>query len=254
MRKRGISPVISTVIITATLLVILVVASFFAINLLEIQIQNSEFEQAKTAMLLLDKTIIDVALRPGAVSSVQFNQRSGGIGLYEGGTISITVINASSSNIIISVPQITSHVIKYRGGSMVSAAEATLTNSGGLIIDNPSKSLGLVRIEAGNGVWIILDYNRVRVTVGQLTDLGILDIYMICLEKGIFGGSGTVSVRVQNMGMNVDTATISVGSNEVTLRVHVTIGSVEGESDYTFRGVNSIKVRVAIVRIRVSIV
>lgn len=197
--KKGISPTISTVIITATLLVILLVASFFATNLLEIQVQNSEFEQAKTAILLLDKTIIDVALRQGAASSVQFSQRSGGIGIYEGGKINITVYSDSSirwSNTT------NTYVIKYRGGNLVAAAEVNFTNPGGLIITNASKPLGYVRVEVENGVWIILDYNRIRITVNQ--NLGTMDIYFIRLAPGFIVGSGPTIIRVQNNSTNVE--------------------------------------------------
>lgn len=192
--ERAVSPVISTVIITATLLIILVVASFIATSMLEIQIQNSEFEQAKTAMLLLDKTIIDVSLRPGAAGSVQFNQRSGGIGLYKGGVINISIVSSLGVNSI----TVGSYVVKYRGGSMVSTAEANLTELGGLLVDM-SKPLGYVRIEVGGGAWIVLDYNRVRVIENR--DLKTVDIYLISLKPGTFRGSGTVTVRVQNKGV-----------------------------------------------------
>jgi hypothetical protein len=80
---RGISPVVSTIIISATLLIILVIASFVATNMLELQIANTEFEQAKTNMLLLDEVIQDVALRRNAGGYVQFNQRSGGINIIQ---------------------------------------------------------------------------------------------------------------------------------------------------------------------------
>jgi len=80
---RGISPAISTIIITGTLLVILVIASFVSSNILELQMASTEFEQAKTNMLLLDEVVQDVALRRGAGGYVQFNQRSGGIGITE---------------------------------------------------------------------------------------------------------------------------------------------------------------------------
>jgi type II secretory pathway pseudopilin PulG len=82
-KTRGISPVITTIIISGTLLIILVIASFVSTNILELQVANTEFEQAKTNMLLLDEVIQDVALRRGAGGYVQFNQRSGGIGIYE---------------------------------------------------------------------------------------------------------------------------------------------------------------------------
>jgi len=78
---KGVSTIISTIIITGTLLIILVIASFVSANVLDMQIANTEFEQAKTNMLTLDETIQDVALRRGSGGYVQFNQRSGGIGI-----------------------------------------------------------------------------------------------------------------------------------------------------------------------------
>jgi hypothetical protein len=78
---KGVSTIMSTIIITGTLLIILVIASFVSANVLDLQIANTEFEQAKTNILTLDETIQDVALRRGSGGYVQFNERSGGIGI-----------------------------------------------------------------------------------------------------------------------------------------------------------------------------
>jgi len=82
-KSSGISPVISTIIISGTLLIILVIASFVSANVLELQVASTEFEQAKTNMMLLDEVIEDVSLRRGSGGYVQFNQRSGGIGITD---------------------------------------------------------------------------------------------------------------------------------------------------------------------------
>ncbi|MEM2292102.1 MAG: hypothetical protein QXX41_02395 [Nitrososphaerota archaeon] len=79
----GISPVISTIIISGTLLIILIASSYVATNILELQVSNTEFEQAKASMLLLDEVIQDVASKPGSGGYIQFNQRSGGINIIE---------------------------------------------------------------------------------------------------------------------------------------------------------------------------
>lgn len=258
MERKGVSTIISVVIITATLMIILVVASFFATNLLEIQMQSSEFEQAKTTMLLLDKTIMDVSLRHGAVSSMQFSQRSGGIGLYRGDPINITIFAGSNK---IWNNTIDTYIVKYRGGSLVSATETNLTNPGGLIVGNIKTevenggfgTLGHVRVKIENGAWIVLDYNRVRVTINK--GLGTMDIYLVCLEPGTFGGSGTATIRVQNARTNVDALTVPTGqSNEISLVVHVAVGGLEERSECTFSGVQSVRIRVIVVYIRVSIV
>ena len=81
--SKAVSPIISTLIISGVLLVILAISSFVSTNVLELQIAATEFEQAKTSMMLLDDIIQDVALRRGSGSYVTFNQRSGGIGVAE---------------------------------------------------------------------------------------------------------------------------------------------------------------------------
>lgn len=80
---RAASSIITTIILSAVLLIILIVASFAATNVLDIQMASTEFEQAKTNMLLLDDVVQDVSLRPGSGGYVQFNQRSGGIGISQ---------------------------------------------------------------------------------------------------------------------------------------------------------------------------
>lgn len=79
--NRGVSSVISTIIITSALLIILAVAAFAATNILSNQMADSEFQQAQSNMQLLNSVVQDVSLRQGAGSYVQFNQITGGIGV-----------------------------------------------------------------------------------------------------------------------------------------------------------------------------
>jgi len=216
--EKAISPVVSTVIITATLLIILVVATALASSMLEIQLQNLEFEQAKTMMMALDKVIAEVSLRPGAASSVQFNQRRGGIGVYQGETMTIRVLNGTQQ-----VPpehNYITYVIKYRGGSMVSAAPTNLSGSGKLVVE-AHEPLGHVRVEVGDGAWIVLDYNRVRISSNP--SLEAVDVFVVLLRPGTFGGSGMVTVKVWIRDVRSwpplegDTIVVKVGDREVSL-------------------------------------
>jgi hypothetical protein len=214
--KRAISPVVSAVIITATLLTIIVVATALASSTLETHLQNLEFEQAKTMMMALGKVIAEVSLRPGAASSVQFNQRSGGMGVYQGEALTIRVYNGSE--LVLELVNAT-FVVKYRGGSMVSAAPMDLSGSSELIVEAP-KPLGYVRVEVGNGAWIVLDYNRVRLL--NNTSLGTVDLFLILLRPGTFGGAGIVTVKVQNKGARTwtcegDSVVVKVGDKETSL-------------------------------------
>jgi len=215
--EKAISPVVSTVIITATLLIILVVATALAFSMLEIQLQSLEFEQAKTMMMALDKVIAEVSLRPGAASSVEFNQRRGGIGVYQGETMTIYVLNGAQQVLNLSN---TTYVIKYRGGSMVSAAPTNLSSSGKLVVE-AHEPLGHVRVEVGGGAWIVLDYNRVRISSNP--SLEAVDVFVVLLRPGTFGGSGMVTAKAWNRGVRSwpplegDEIVVKVGDREVSL-------------------------------------
>ena len=215
--EKAISPVVSTVIITATLLIILVVATALAFSMLEIQLQSLEFEQAKTMMMALDKVIAEVSLRPGAASSVEFNQRRGGIGIYQGETMTIYVLNGAQQVLELSN---TTYVIKYRGGSMVSATPTNLSGSGKLVVE-AHESLGHVRVEVGGGAWIVLDYNRVRISSNP--SLEAVDVFVVLLRPGTFGGSGMVTIKAWNRDVRSwpplegDEIVVKVGDREVSL-------------------------------------
>ncbi|MEM3056833.1 MAG: hypothetical protein QW639_06360 [Candidatus Bathyarchaeia archaeon] len=224
-RCRGVSPAISAVIISGIMLIILGVASFVSMNLLELQLASTEFEQAKSNMLLLDEVIHDVALRRGSGGYVQFNQRSGGIGIQEREEdLTILVGPPGEEEVIYSVTPLIS--IVYRGGGSASGSEMTLRGVSSLMV-NMSSMLSHVRTEFDEGICIKLDYDRVRVI-----DLGefilcdgeenilhrFVEISIIRLSKGPMGGSGTINLKAQNMGVNVTTRTYQGGNLSIKVR------------------------------------
>ena len=245
----AVSPVISTIIISSTLLIILVIASFVSTNILELRLADTEFEQAKTNMLLLNEVIQNVALRQGAVSSIRFSQRSGGVGIYESAE-KINITTSQGSNLYPFNSNDSFYIIKYRGGSGVSVAETNLTGSSSLIV-SMSDSLGYVRVEIDNGAWIILDYLRVRVVTNTILRVGstkynLTEIFIIRLQLGPTSGSGTVTVKVQNMGFRTETYCLT---NDVILYIRVGDKSEE----LVLTGSLTPVVRITEVIIRISI-
>jgi hypothetical protein len=204
--KRAVATVISTVIITSVLLVILVVASYVSLNILSNQMASTEFDLAKSNMLLLDTTVQDVSLRLGAGGYVQFNERTGGIGLINltADSLSITATGGGTINSMIfnGLVQFT-----YSGGSLASAAVdpsigyTPLRGNLSFAYVNMSQGLGFLRLEQNNGAKIKLDYDRVRITSTGLIDseTNLIHVNFIHLIKGETSGSGTVNVQVQNV-------------------------------------------------------
>jgi len=201
--KRAVSSVITTIILTGVLLIILLVATFVSANILNAQIVSTEFSQAKSNMLLLDSTIQDVALRPGSGGYVQFNNREGGIGIYQvDGTLTITVTNGTDSytktfdNLI----QLT-----YRGGTLSTAVDQPLNGVQDVNV-SVSQGLGYLREQQDDGAKIKLDYNRCRINPMGLigTDTNLIQISFIHLEKGVTGSVGDANVQVYNNGTSTE--------------------------------------------------
>ena len=205
--KRAFSTVISTIILTSVLLIILVVASFVSLNILSNQMASTEFDIAKSNMLLLDSTIQDVALRPGAGGYVQFNEREGGIGIYK--TTDNLTISATNGSIINSANYTNLVQLVYSGGSLASAAvdQSEYNSLRGNQSTNVTltQSLGFLRLEQFNGAKIKLDYDRVRIVSNGIIDsqgTNLIQITFIHLINGTTSGSGTVNVQVQNIQTN----------------------------------------------------
>jgi len=221
--KRAFSSVISTIIFTSVLLIILVVATFVSMNILNAQMNSTEFEQARSNMLLLDTTVQDVSLRPGAGGYVQFNEREGGIGLINqtADSLSITATAGQTTNST-SFNGLVQFI--YSGGSLASAAVNPSTGYTSLrgnlsyAYVNLTQGLGFLRLEQNNGAKIKLDYDRVRVVSTGLIDsqTNLVQISFIHLIKGATSGSGTVNVQVQNIQTNTTTWQFPSGAISIT--------------------------------------
>jgi|YelNatPaOPRAMG01_1025707.scaffolds.fasta_scaffold38095_4 phage-related protein len=225
--RHGVSNVISTIILTGILFTILVVAMFVATNILNAQLVSTEFSQAQSNMQLLDSTIQDVSLRPGAGGYVQFNERQGGIGLN-------TTTDSFSIQVQNEAPVTFSNLLEfvYSGGTQASAPVDPSTGYTALQgTSGPqvglTEGLGWLRLAQDDGAKIKLDYNRVRIASTGLIDnqgTNLVQVTFIHLIKGdIQASSGTVSVTVQNIKTLPTTWTVN--SPTATITVTQTVGS-----------------------------
>ena len=217
---RGVSSIISTVIVSGCLLLVLVTASFASLNVLELQLSSAEFEQGRVNMMLLDEVVQDVSLRQGSGGLVQFNLRCFGFNVMD---------EPSSLKIYVNESMVFESgglkTIAYGGVGHASASDVTLRGGESLIIsmaDDP----GYLRVEECRGVWVKLDYNRVRVvemgllTIGN-TSYNFIGVNFIKLESGSFGGSGTINVMAQNAGVETRSYQLEDGP----FKINVELGS-----------------------------
>jgi len=248
--RVAISSVISAVILSGTLLVILAVATFVSENVLELRVENTEFEQAKMNMRLLDEVVQDVGLKHGSGGYVQFNLRSGSFSIIENADkIKVFVNKTTNPNPIFNSSLLS---LVYRGGSLASSSATVLRGNDTLIVRGVASSPGYLRTETGQGVWIKLDYHRIRVVeMGTVVVSGeaynFLEITFFKLERGGFGGSGSLNVKAQNKGILVSSYSYQTGT--VTIRVELGLRNQE----FVYRGdAPRTVVTLTVVRVEVS--
>ena len=215
---RGVSSVISTIIITGALMVILLIASFVATNVLSLQLSSTEFEIAKKNMLVIDSTIQDVALRLGSSSFVQFNMQAGGIGISQPKTETFQ-ITVSEGPLLTTPLSLTTYDLIYRAPTQTSAAaiilrgNETIRDSSAITTSQPQ---GYIEVYHNEGAKIKLEYDRVKVIeVGRIDDqTNLVEIKIITIEKGDTTGSGVVNVRLQNTNMETYSYSTSLVEDE----------------------------------------
>ena len=219
-KRRAVSPVISTLIISAAILTVTVIASFLSLNMLELRSQQTEFSQASSNMQILSEIIEDTGVKPGAGSFIRFNVRTGGLG-YEtnpGKTLSLVILgNGGAARNITSLTSNPLNVT-YRAGRLVSTfdeAVSKLNNleynqingTNTLIIPGLASPMGLLTQRQENGAFLRLDFNRIRIVNSSLVNVGndqyqlfTVTFFNVYVKPNSFYGSSNLEVKVQNNG------------------------------------------------------
>src|SRR5579875_1173207 len=148
-RRRALSEVISTTILVAAMLIIVIGVMGFAIDLFNTQTQEAEFSQAQNGVVSLAQSVDSILPSQGSGAYVTFNARSGGPDFFSGyDTMSLNVASTSyalqcSSGLLavksgstvtacgLSTP---TGEFAYRAGSLVSYSGAQWIRAGGYSI------------------------------------------------------------------------------------------------------------------------
>jgi len=244
-RRKGLSEVVTSVILTGIMLSIALIAMGFANNMFAIQSVSTEFDQAKNIMTNLAEIIEHVSTKQGASGYVKFNSRSGGP-WFERNVYNINV-NLKAYMIGASIPYSESPIfsgtcnqLKYRGGSLAPAAgKYLIRGTEAPILLNNNASMGSVYVEQKDGAWIVIDYSRINVInlgtfnfskgISATTGLPIfelvnmLQITYINITPGTFSGSGNLYV-VANC-RNIETSYYRIPS-------HITSSTTKPSDEY----------------------
>jgi hypothetical protein len=223
--RKGASVVLSAIIVAATTLTITMAALSFSNQVLNAQLDVSEYEQAKNMLLTLADMVEDVSASPLSAHYVHFNMRTSRP-CFVPNTYSISVTVSGQATPVINGE---TGIVDVEGGPLVGTVNMiTLLGNDCLIVNDVSKPLARVYEHQSNGAWITLDYSRVRVTNlgcfyyydagnGMSGYLNTVRIAFVNLTIGTTFGSESLDIIVRSLPTVLKTWVIP--SNSVTVSV-----------------------------------
>lgn len=154
--KRALSPVIAAIILASVLGIIVFVASNLANDIVDAQVEDAQFEQAKYVMLSLDKLIKRIMYEPESSGYIRTSFWK--VTPYFEREVGNLTVEAPELEITIPI-----NVIKIKGGPRVGVpAKQNLLGDESPIITDLTKPLGNIKVYQEKGAWISLDYARIR--------------------------------------------------------------------------------------------
>jgi len=202
-KRKGISSVISTVVLTSVMLIIAITVMAFANNIFSIQTDSTEFDQAKNIVVNFAGIVDDVASKQGSSGYVRFNTRSGGpsFATYSG-KITVTVTAENNPTIPLINNKFT-NLFKYKAGSYASApGKVYLSGVNKTILVNNEAPLGLVYTEQKDGGWVVMNFTRI----------GIINLGTFNFSRGLNSSGISMGYKLVNM-LQVSYINITYGTS-----------------------------------------
>jgi len=211
-RKRsGISNVISTILLTGVLLAIMITATFVSNDILNAQMVESEFENAKNLVRTLDGEVEDLLFKPGSSSVIQtsFTNIFPGYNC-SGEDLSIVVEEHNPSQVIIN-ESIEMNSLTLTGRRTIGGVyDYDLKGSSTLLAPLYNGSLGRIHISKPSKLQVSLDYTRVLYALtgkvylinnqtGNYTLHNTMELVCVELDFGEFSSSENSVIMVQNI-------------------------------------------------------
>ncbi len=232
-RRRGVSQVVSTVILTGILLTLIGVAIFYSSSLIDANRQQMEYESSKQMLIYTATALEQVAFGTGGSRYVRFSLSSTGIEFYNNSFGELDVyVNGSlylrdretASIVVVGGPLVTT-VFRLLRPEVVINQTAELNK----IIVGPGEPMVVVYENFSRRAIAVLKPTRVRVNylgVFQLLENGTLKRYnyfaisYINVTIGPVGGAGSVPVILRNIGITTREYKINGTSISVTATLH----------------------------------
>jgi hypothetical protein len=216
--RKGVSPAVSTVIITAVTVVLVLVSGSYALQVLQSQRAAAEFDTVQKSILTFDDAVRDIAWDQAGTRSIRFTNSYGNMRLIDGSQSFEIGLQGFDGNFIYSF---TSASVKYQmpyGYGLTGSESSYILGDESSVVTRLTDSLGQALLKDESGFTSITLSYRVRVSeVGSMvidgTDVNYVYVYLIklnCVSSNIDAGDFNLVCR------NVGLETKSYGPYNVT--------------------------------------
>jgi hypothetical protein len=110
--KKGVEPIVATVVITGTIIALVTIATIFANNLLTASIAQSDFNSAKQYMQTIAMQIDDVAWQIGQTETVPYSSRYGTVNALNYAVLTYN-INVTANGVTKKFPLLNTTIIYF---------------------------------------------------------------------------------------------------------------------------------------------
>ena len=263
-QKKAISTAISAIIITAVTVSLVMIAAFYAYQVLGQQRGAAEFDVVKKSILAFDDALQDVAWRPNSSRMVRFKVEFGDLKLIPN-TVSLSVsakIGNSSENYPLG--SVLTGLIKYSIATRYVTFGENYTSyilgDNDLIVTDSTESLGNVLIEQGPGlVDVTLSYRAraIRTSVIKVNGTNVNYVTIWLIKVAPYPEVPTTHIHNFDLRAKcIDVKTTTFGPYDVAGAGYCTITVVsQGESSSAQVGLDSGKVvfSVVVAEVKVSV-
>ena len=236
--RRGISPVVATVIMTSIMLTIVAVAIYYSTSLIDMNRQMMEYEYAKEQLTYAATALEQVAFGAGGARYVRFSLVSTRLDLVDPVDELVVYVNGRE----VFRGRLAS--LRICGGPLVTTVPRLLYPEQGYL----DEELGKLAVSASEPIVIVYEdfrggacaYVQPRVRAFFNAQLNVTEggarkcydfftLHVLNMTRGQVGGSGTIPVIFRNVGLNTAeyrfpytssiTVNVRVGEKEYTLTV-----------------------------------
>lgn len=209
--RRG-SETISTLIIAATIMLVTLISANVAEHLIELQVAQAEFEQAKEVMIILADMVEEVGSKMYSSSYVKFNCRSGMLDFLKNCTHIKVVLVTDSENLTL-IDTYTSS-LRFRSGVKFSVVEEYVRGDAPSILGGEAAQLisiyKCMDQDGSPSIWLhsrsirLID-EGVMYLESRGYNVNIYELIFVRIGIGLTFGSGSLNVKAYGKGVSLNT-------------------------------------------------